>query len=185
MSHTGNGDSGGVVERSPKPYPKALRVQARMMHEVDSMTYKEIAVELNLPSWKTIAKWSASEGWKKGDLATLAQDAAMESRLALARRMGLGVQDQMVKAKELMDATKEEQSVVQQPDSKDPVVVSRDVPDYKIQNEGLKRAMELTGTKIERTEHEHKHSGDIVHKYHLPEKKKLTTPEYQVENGAD
>ena len=165
-----------VVDKLPFPssrlYPKSIKLKARMMYEVDSWTHKKIAQELGIPRWQTVSKWSTKDAWEKGSLQEIAEETELASRMALARRMGLGEKDQLAKAKELMDATCNISVEVPNGDG-EIIEVGGNKPDYKIQNEGLKRAMELTGTKIERTETEHKYSGEIVHRYHLPEKKEI------------
>lgn len=165
------GELVAIPERKKRvEYSKAVKLKARMLFEVDAMTHKQISEEVGMTTTaRTIAKWSADQGWKKGCLTVLAEETAIASKMELARRLGLGQKEQFLKAKELMEAHKTGEGVEITPDGK---IVSTiiEVPDYKIQNEGLKRAMELTGTKIERTEHEHTHSGEMVHKYYLPEK---------------
>lgn len=79
------------------------------------------------------------------------------------------MREQMLKTKVLMDAEKTQTRIIEDEEGRR-FEITEDVPDYKTQNEGLKRAMELTGTKIERTEHQHNVSGEIIHKYKLPEK---------------
>jgi len=152
-------------------FSKADKLKARMLFEVDGMSHKKIAEKIGANRWQLIGKWATTAGWKKGSLKQLALETALEARLKIARQIGIGETDQMAKAKELMEAEKETTIAVPTPDGGKQVEVTITEPNYKIQNEGLKRAMELTGTKIERLEHEHKHSGEIIHKYHLPEKR--------------
>jgi hypothetical protein len=134
---------------------------------------------MGMKYWRNVAKWCAAQHWKKGRLAHLAEAQVMEARLKLAVEMGVATRDQLLKAKELMDA----KTVVEsQKKSKDGSItmIRKEVPDYRTQNEGLKRAMELTGTKVETMDVQHRHSGEIIHKYQLPERGAMKKPDSEL-----
>ena len=117
-----------------------------------------------------IRRWAKQDHWQAGKEKDLFEQSKMQYRIEAARKLGLGEAEQMFKAKELMEATQPQLVIVLDKEGK-PVEVHTNLPDYKTQNEGLKRAIELTGTKIERREIDIKATSEIVHRYELPEKK--------------
>jgi len=155
-------------------YDANTKARAKVLTEVDGWTQKQIAKELAVKE-RTIASWIRKNKWIKKKDEEKVEKYVMNERLLLARTLGAGEEDQLKKAVELMHATRKEK-VKEENAEGEIVVVEKDVPDYRVQNEGLKRCMELTGTKMERIEHDHNVGGTVTHKYELPEKKPLEIP---------
>lgn len=154
--------------RTKQRWSQRDRLEARLLYEIDGLTHKQIAKRIGMKHWRVMSKWSYEGKWEKGRLAELAECQTLDARLKLAYEMGLATKDQMLKAKELMNA---KIVLTEQRKTKDGTrVIRKELPNHKIQNEGLKRAMELTGTKIETQDVNHRVSGEIVHKYMLPER---------------
>ena len=102
-------------------------------------------------------------------------------QMEAAKAQGMGVIEQVTKAKELMEAKTPVQKVVVQ-DGKVAEITGLE-PDYKTQNEGLKRAIELTGTKIDRKDINVTGSQEVVHRYELPAKAPVErTPDPKVKH---
>lgn len=162
--------------RDRKPhYTESQRRVARFFYEVEGRGISEI-VGICGVSRSVLHRWKKKFDWVAGKYSDVMEKTELQARKQKAELLGIGVVDQMVKSKELMEAHSEETEMVPGTDENGNakmIEVSKRIPDYKIQNEGLKRAMELTGTKIERKEIEHKGSQEIVHTYELPAKKPL------------
>lgn len=146
---------------------------AKYLYEVEGWKARDIVAKLGLTSTRIFYKWSQAGKWQRGRLAKLIEVAEFDARMERAKQIGIDIPNQMMKAKELMEAGTIIKEEVPIDDKGNTITQEIKLPDYKAQNEGLKRAMELTGTKIERTEIEHKGKQEIIHKYMLPKKKDI------------
>lgn len=152
-------------------YTPAQKRVTRYLYETEGLGAAEIEAKSGVHR-NIIYRWAKKFNWEQGRHLAIIEKTELQARLEKAEQLGIGEIDQILKAKELMEAQQSVQTVAQTPEGKS-VTVSELVPDFRVQNEGLKRAMELTGTKIERKEIEHKGKQEIVHRYEMPEKKPL------------
>lgn len=177
---TDNVSNSNQRTRLQQYYSENHKKLAKFLFEVEGWRAVDIVEKLGLACRATFDRWKKEEGWEKGRMAEIIELTELDARRERARQIGIGTVDQMLKAKELMEAGT---TVVEEIQQEDGSTVSKEtkMPDYKYQNEGLKRAMELTGTKIERQEIEHKGGQEIIHKYELPAKRPLNL----IEGGDD
>jgi hypothetical protein len=150
-------------------YTATQEGMARILYECDGLSLPEIAKQCGINHYNTISRWAAKNNWKHKGKKDLVESIQLNARLEKAKLLGLSDIDQLKKAKQLMEAKTEKVVKIEGSDA----YLTVEKPDYKIQNEGLKRAMELTGTKIEKKEVEHTGSQEVVHRYQLPEKRGL------------
>ncbi|MFC1585032.1 hypothetical protein ACFL5V_05755 [Fibrobacterota bacterium] len=163
-------------EKTRKRYSGALQKKAKFLFETEGFNFSRICKEIGITHRNIVYRWSKKEGWQKGRNSELVEATALSARIKKAKEVGIDEVEQMLKAKEMMSATRSQQEITMVKKNGNSVPITRTVlkPDYKIQSEGLKRAMDLTGTKIVQTKVEHKGRQDLVHRYELPIKKELS-----------
>ena len=159
-------------------YTAQQKQMVKYLFETEGLNKREIADKTGM-NYTSVCRLIRNHKMRPGKNIQLIEQTTIKSRLEKAKQLGIGEVDQMMKAKQLMEADQSVQISVPKKDRESKTVegqfvnVSIAKPDFKIQNEGLKRAMELTGTKIERKEIALSGGAEVVHRYELPAKKSL------------
>lgn len=137
-----------------KETPAQKQARARALHEMESMSYRDIATTVGI-SLRTVANW-AERGmpnpvkgqWVKGAHASKVQQKAEESILEVASRVGLTHEFLLGKVKELCTATKPvlvkpskaEQEKAQKEGDESGGGFVTEIPDYNAIDAGLTHA---------------------------------------------
>jgi hypothetical protein len=170
-------------------YSQKIRAEAKALYEVESCSFREIASRLHIPNYATVMQWKARERWEKGKNGSKLSQIALDARWMKAEELGLGLVDQLLKARELMDA---EWMAIPEASGKlglypkPPHLLTSDkaggkyvrfmgseypiLPNHKTQVEGLRRAMELLGTKVAPSLEAPEQSASNITIIQLPEK---------------
>lgn len=171
-----------ILEQRGK-YSMAQRAMAKILFEADGLDLPMICEQVGLSSPGIVRQWANRYGWIRNSKTSILESVLFSTRLEKANLLGLSEVDQLKKAKELMEAEsptklrttvkdKDGKTVKDEDGEIKYVEVTEMVPDWKAQNEGLRRAMELTGTKVSDKTSKRPQIGQIsgLNMYQLPRK---------------